>query len=67
MGNTKSEFEQRFYDLYYFIQLVDDRYFEKIKIYRKNIINYDYVMVVEREISAIFIENNEERKNSNIE
>lgn len=50
MGNTDNGFTIRFKEQYKFIQIIDDRNFGTVKIYRKVEINYDYIMVMERHI-----------------
>lgn len=46
MGNQEgSNFEKDFNDSYSFIQLVDDPNYGLVKVYRKKMVNYDYVMV----------------------
>lgn len=47
MGNKGSEFENEFYKRYTFIQCIDDQIFGFVKIYRKNTIKYDYIMIMD--------------------
>lgn len=53
MGNKGSEFETEFYKRYSFIQAIDDKLFGNVKIYRKNTVKFDYIMIVEVQLEDL--------------
>ena len=52
MGGSISEFEQEFREKYNFIQQIKDPFFDLVKVYRKNIVKYDYIMLYTINISS---------------
>jgi hypothetical protein len=46
MGNKDSEFESEFNKRYSFIQNIDDKLFGMVKVYRKNTVKFDYIMIL---------------------
>jgi hypothetical protein len=53
MGNKSSEFETEFYKRYSYIQTIDDKVFGTVKIYRKNTVKFDYIMILEVQLEDL--------------